>query len=278
MSNDLIKFEDSDLSLLKDMFFKGCSDGEFKMFVYACQRTGLDPFMKQIHPVKRYDSKLKKEIMTVQTSIDGYRLIAERTGRYAPGQEPTFSYDDKGVMISATAYVKKQTSDGTWHIIAATAFFEEYCQKTQDGRPVFMWAKMPKNQTAKCAESLALRKAFPAEMSGIYTKEEMEQSETIEADVKPVDKESEITSEQAEELAEIMAGCETEYISSVWKHLAKVNITKFEDLTLELYEKIKKAAQIKAKEYKDKLDADTAIAAHQKEKEEEFKQDLFEEE
>lgn len=169
---------ESKKDLLKRTICNGATDDEFQLFVHACKRTGLDPFMKQVYAVKRWDNNLKRETMTIQTGIDGYRLIAERTGRYAPGKEPSYTYDSNGTLESATAYVKKMTKDGTWHEVAATAFFDEYCQRNKDSKPIAMWQKMARNQLAKCAESLALRKAFPAEMSGLYTTDEMEQAES----------------------------------------------------------------------------------------------------
>src|SRR5690606_19676482 len=114
------------------------------------------------------------EVGTVQTGIDGYRAIADKTGEYVPGPEPTFKHDPDGRLVSATAYVKK-LAGGTWHTVAATAMYDEYVQTTRDGRPVGMWGDMPHNQLAKCAESLALRRAFP-HLSGVLTNEEMEQA------------------------------------------------------------------------------------------------------
>lgn len=166
------------IELLKNTICKGSTDNEFMLFSHACKRTGLDPFMKQIHAVKRWDSSAKREVMSIQTGIDGYRLIAERTGKYAPGREPTYIYDKDGKLVSATAYVKKQTNDGTWHEVCATAFYNEYVQTTKEGNPTSFWKKMPHGQLAKCAEALALRKAFPAELSGIYTHEEMQQADS----------------------------------------------------------------------------------------------------
>jgi len=180
-----IEFSNDKLDLLKQTICKGATDDELEIFVHACKRTGLDPFMKQIHSVKRWDPKLNREVMTIQTGIDGYRLIAERTGKYMPGQQPELIYDAAGKVVSATAYVKKLGPDGQWHTIAATAFYEEYVQTKKDGKPMGMWEKMPRSQLSKCAESLALRKSFPADLSGVYTKEEMEQGMSESIDITP---------------------------------------------------------------------------------------------
>lgn len=166
-------------------FMKNASSDEVALFASVCKRTGLSPEMKQIYAVSRFDSKLSRDVFSFQTSIDGFRLIAERTGRYAPGQQATYEYNDKKEIIAATAYVKKMTNDGTWHEVAATAFYDEYVQEFKDkttGKltPTQFWNRMPHVMLAKCAESLALRKAFPAELSGLYTQEEMAQAHVEE--------------------------------------------------------------------------------------------------
>lgn len=176
-------FEEGQLQLIKSMYFKGLTDDELMLFLHVCKRTGLDPLLKQIHPVKRnarQDDGTYRMTLTIQTAIDGYRLIAERTGRYAPGREPTFTYDANGKLVSCTAYIKKLTSDGTWHEIPGTAFYEEYCQRDKNGKPMKFWEAMPHGQLSKCAEALAIRKGFPANLSGIYTNEEMQQAEVLD--------------------------------------------------------------------------------------------------
>ena len=180
MSNDLVTVNNQDyVQLVKDTFCKGADDQQLKLFLEVSRRTGLDPTLKQIYAVFREDRKLQKKVMTIQTGIDGYRLVADKTGMYAPGKEPTFVYDDKGGIVSATAYIKKMTPDGTWHEVSACAHYSEYVQM-YDYKPTTFWAKMPHGQLAKCAEALAIRKAFPNHFSQLYVKEEMDQASNRE--------------------------------------------------------------------------------------------------
>ena len=173
-SGVLATYDRNQLDLLKRTVCKGATDDEFMFFMNVAKSTGLDPFRKQIHAVKRWDSKSKRNVMAIQTGIDGYRLIADRTQRYAPGPDHKLVFGEGGALLSATAMVKKKVGD-EWHEVTATAYFEEYVQKTKDGNPNRMWKTMPKLMLGKCAEALALRKAFPAELSGVYTNEEMTQ-------------------------------------------------------------------------------------------------------
>lgn len=231
------RFNEKQIDILKNSICKGVSNEEFEVFLMACYKTQLDPFMRQIYAVKR---KAKKpdgswgDTMTIQTGIDGYRLIAERTGCYAPGPEPTYVHDETGNLQSATAYIKKQTRDGTWHTVSASAYIDEYCQRTKEGNPMGMWNNMPRTMLAKCAEAQALRKAFPAEMSGVYTKEEMAQAE----DVTP-----KISLEQASELQNILDECDPKYRKWVLDYVKKqFNADVLTDLPLQIYDRMKLAA------------------------------------
>src|ERR1700679_2618730 len=110
-------FNAKQIEILKNSICKGVSNEEFEVFIMACVKTKLDPFMRQIYAVKRKSKRADGswgDVMTIQTGIDGYRLIAERTECYAPGPEPTYVYNTDGQLMSATAYIKKQTKDGTW--------------------------------------------------------------------------------------------------------------------------------------------------------------------
>lgn len=171
------EFSSAELDIIKSVIAKGASDTELKMFVLMAGKLGLDPLSKQIHMVKRRVKQGDEwvDAMTIVVGIDGYRLVAERTGRYCPGRAPTYEYDAHGKPVSATAYVLK-LAGGAWHEVSAVAFWEEYAQVGRDGKPTAMWAKMPRLMLAKCAEALALRRAFPAELWGVYTDDEMAQA------------------------------------------------------------------------------------------------------
>jgi phage recombination protein Bet len=161
-------------------------------FSKSCAETRLSPFKRQVHLIKRNVKQGNEWVAryTVQTGIDGYRAIANRTGLYAGNDEYKF---DEGIneyqMISdgrkrptvATATVYKMLA-GTRCPFAASVRWEEYYPGEKQG---FMWDKMPFTMLGKCAESLALRKAFPEELSGVYTDEEMAQAE-IRKEPEPV--------------------------------------------------------------------------------------------
>jgi len=168
MANELAlkSFTEDQVQLIKNTVCRNASDNELQLFLYTCNHTGLDPFLKQIYAIKRGGT------MTFQTSIDGLRVIAERTKCYAPGPAPTFHYGSNNALVSATAYVKKMTRDGVWHEVSATAYMSEYAQEF-NGKLTQFWNKMPHVMIAKCAEALALRKAFPFEIGSLYVSEEM---------------------------------------------------------------------------------------------------------
>lgn len=164
---DQPRFTSEQIKLLKDTVCKGATDDEFKIFCYAVQRTGLDPFMKQIHAVRR-DSQ-----MTILVGIDGLRLIADRTAVYAGNDEPIFDNEKNPNKATVTVY---KLVNGIRCPFTASARWDEYYPGEKQG---FMWKKMPCVMLGKVAEGLALRKAFPADLSGLYTTEEMEQSGSV---------------------------------------------------------------------------------------------------
>jgi len=158
---------------------------ELSAFLHLCQRTQLDPFSRQIYLIGRWNGQQRRKVFTPQTSIDGYRVIAHRVIAEHGGN---LGYED-------TLWCDKS---GQWHDVwlsdeppaaakvvvvrngqrfPAVARYSEYVQTKKDGSTTGMWSKMPATMTAKCAEALALRMAFPHDLAGVYTAEEMAQAD-----------------------------------------------------------------------------------------------------
>lgn len=170
-------FSEDQVDLIKRTVAKGATDDELKLFLHHATKTGLDPLSKQIYFQKR---KTKNgEQMTIITGIDGYRLTADRTGKYAGNDDPVFDNEENPKKAVVTVY---KLVGGVRCPFTASARWDQYYPGDYQG---FMWKKMPNLMLGKCAEALALRKAFPAELSGVYVKEEMDQADkdVIEANV-----------------------------------------------------------------------------------------------
>jgi phage recombination protein Bet len=170
MTSSITLWTPEQTQLISTTIAPGCSNDELRLFAYACQRTGLDPFSKQIYAIKRGNK------MTIQAGIDGLRAIAERTGQL-DGSE-TYWCGDDGVWTDVWLGSKPPAAaktiihrKGSTHPFTGVARFADY--NAGQG----LWSKMGAAMIAKCSEALALRKAFPADMSGVYSTDEMHQAE-----------------------------------------------------------------------------------------------------
>lgn len=183
------QFSTAELDTLKRTIGHDLDDNEFELFAAICRRTGLDPFARQIYAVKRWDARQRREVMQIQTGIDGYRTIAERSNNYA-GPAPTYwcGPDGKWVDVWLSDKPPAAAKAGVYRKdfaepVYVTAKFSSYVAKNKDGKPMALWATMPEVMIAKCAEALAIRKAFPNDVSGVYTKEELAQQDNTPAQV-----------------------------------------------------------------------------------------------
>lgn len=168
------QFDNQQLDLIRKTVAKGTTPEQFLLFIEVCKHYRLNPMARQIYAVVRGGQ------MTIQTSIDGFRLMAERSGKYAGQLGPHWCGED-GQWVDV--WLKKEPPVAARVGILRSDFKEplwgvaRYSSYAQPGSPT--WTKMPDVMLSKCAESLAFRRAFPAEMSGLYTNEEMAQADHV---------------------------------------------------------------------------------------------------
>jgi phage recombination protein Bet len=170
------------VEVLKGNVCKGATDAELATFLEVCKAKRLDPFSKQIHAVKRW-TKDHGEVWSYQIGIDGFRAIADRTGERDGEEGPYWCGDDgkwhdlwldKKPPRAARMLVFRK---GVSRPYKGLAQWDFYCQCKKGGAPNLMWEKGGPHMLAKCAEALALRKAFPEDLSGVALPEEMGQAE-----------------------------------------------------------------------------------------------------
>ena len=201
-SNELARpipltFDREQVELLKTTICKGSTDNELKLFMQVCKLKRLDPFAKQIYAIKRWDPEAGAKVMTFQVGIDGFRAKADETGKYLGQTDPEWCGSDgrwtdvwlsQDPPLAARVYILRA---GFNKPMGGLALYDEYVQLTKDGKPNERWRRAPASQLAKCAESLAFRKAFPEQLGGLYTPEEMGQADPPEdprpAEMRPTD-------------------------------------------------------------------------------------------
>jgi phage recombination protein Bet len=179
--------------LIREQLAPKASDAEIRVFLALCQRLDLDPFARQIYLVGRWDSRAGREIFAPQVSIDGFRLVAQRTGEYAGQAGPEWcsadgAWRDVWLSDAPPAAARVGVYRKGWSApLYRVALWSEFQQTKKDGKPSGLWGKMPSVMLAKCAEMQALRAAFPNELSGVYGVEEMAQASTQVVDAEAVD-------------------------------------------------------------------------------------------
>lgn len=177
MSKELVTIDFSKkdvIATLKQTVAQGLTDPEFAIFAEHCKSTGLNPFKKEVWAIKAGGR------LQVMTGINGFMTIANSHPQY-DGMEVGL-IDEAGEYKPMTftgkfvgAWAKVHRKDRKFPAEAA-AMLKEY----KKGTPI--WTQMERVMIAKCAKSVAIREAFPQELNGLYTQEEM----PVEYSVAPI--------------------------------------------------------------------------------------------
>ena len=230
VTESLVQLTDKDIQTLisANIIPKNTPQEQISVFARVCHERNLSPFSKQIYLMSRNTKDGVR--YTYQTSIDGFRSLAERTSKYAGSDDYIF---DDGLTVyqmlmekrnrptTATATVHKLLPNGQTFPIKATARWTEYYPGDKLG---FMWDKMPFLMLGKCAEALALRKAFPEQLGSIYVNEEMQQAEIVSVETvteERVEKQQTPIENLTEKYEKIFAEKTPEEIKDIYSKLPK---------------------------------------------------------
>lgn len=163
---------------------KDANPDEFEMFMHLAKTYQLDPFQGEIF-LWKYNGDL-----TIMTSRDGYLKIANRHPEFdglvsdvvhrgdnfkktPEGVQHTYG-TDRGPIVGAYALVYRKDRKYPTYVFAP---FEEYAADKK------VWKQYPSAMILKCAESMALKRAFS--VSGLVSREEMEVQEAPMKDITP---------------------------------------------------------------------------------------------
>ncbi len=178
------------LELVKRMIGKDCSDDELALMLYTANKLGLDLLTQQIHSIKVWDNDKNQYVMRPFLGINALRIIAERTGEHEGYIGPfwfdkemgwcDFWIDDNPPVAAKVGVYRKGKREAIWGIAKFATYEQRHkSKKTGEMVPTGFWAKGPEAMIAKVAESLALRRAFPMDLEGLHSIEEMGQAEVV---------------------------------------------------------------------------------------------------
>lgn len=174
------------VNMLRDVYFRGCDELEMEFCLENCRHLGLDPIAKEIWFVKIWDRELKREVVTPIIGIAGLRKAAHRTGQYGGPRDPQWCGLDgvwRDVWLEDGPPAAARVSvwrEGFQEPVSGVVTYTSAVQTTKDGAPRAKWRTAPAEMLAKCAEALAIRRAFSLEVSSSVKVHEVDDYETAD--------------------------------------------------------------------------------------------------
>lgn len=181
------------------------SINELIVFMNLCRFNGLNPWIKEAYCIKYGNEPaamvIGKEAFEKRAdshpAYDGNTsgiIVSTESGdvKYRTG---TFKLPDETVIGGFAEVFRKDRS----HPYRVEVSMDEYAGKKKDGTLNSQWSKRPATMIRKVALVQALREAFPHNVSGMYTAEEVGQVEPMELPVEvPHDVRPEVQASQPE--------------------------------------------------------------------------------
>jgi phage recombination protein Bet len=178
-------WDERQLAALQQLGIKDVTRADLQVFLHYCQRTGLDPFSRQIYMISRNTKDGPKQ--TIQVGIDGLRVIAQRAAKRdgvrlsygrpvwydGDGNEyPVWVRPEPPAAAAVTVYRDRDVFPGI-------ARFKSFAATDREGRLMGLWGTMGDHLIAKCAEAQALRRAFPHDLEGLHISDEGGHTERV---------------------------------------------------------------------------------------------------
>lgn len=219
---DQQRFNAMQIAVLRQLGVEDAPQGDLDLFFHTCKTTGLDPFRKQIFMIGR-NTKVTSYVpnadgtgqrkeerwvtkYTIQTGIKGYRKhardVANQLGEKLSFEGPWWCGEDgqwrevwpADVPPVAAKFVVFRDGEPNSAVVHYSEFVQTVdiyegsgqARRLVDTKPNSMWAKMPRNQLAKCAEAAAYERAYPDDFDGL-TLDVAVQTSVIDSDGNPVD-------------------------------------------------------------------------------------------
>lgn len=169
-----LEFTNEQRAMIRDTYAAGASEKEFQVLLEVAKIRRLNPLLKQIHFMQRWNPDLERKVWVSVVGIDGFRALADRTRLYGGQDEPEYGPTVNGFPEFCKVRVYRK---GWERPAVGVAYWSEYVQLKRDGKPTRSWATMSHTMIAKCAEAQALRKAFPEDLGGLYAPEELDRDQ-----------------------------------------------------------------------------------------------------
>lgn len=254
-------FTREQVELIKAQLCPGATDDELRFVVATAQHNGLDPFAmpRQMHALKIWNDDAKRYAWVPVISIDGLRVAAERTGRYEGQTAPQWTDDgvrwldvwlsDDPPAAARVGVYRRGFREAIYGVARWRSFVQT--AKGRDGKPYVRqrWREMPDHMLAKCAEAIALKKAFPQQLGSLRVSADAGRSALIDVD-------AELTTVEVEAERPIGRGAQ-----------AHRDLYPDEDVPAELLEREREVAETTNVEVRGDVDPETGevIAAAQAE-------------